>query len=48
MKCKYITGIYIKIHSMCKAVARGGATGACGPPFSKKKNNNNNKNLFPL
>ena len=44
MKCKYITGIYIKIHSMCKAVARGDATGACGPPFKKKKNNNNNKN----
>ena len=21
-----------------KAVARGGATGACAPPFSKKKN----------
>ena len=26
---------------MIKAVARGGATGACAPPFSKKKNKKN-------
>ena len=38
---------------VCKAVARGGATGACAPPFSKKslhlvKKYNMNKQNFNL
>ena len=39
--------ILIMSHRRVKAVARGGATGACAPPF-KKKQKQKQKKLFPL
>ena len=43
MKFDWKMKIYYVFH---KAVARGGTTGACAPPFSKTKKNNNK--IFPL